>query len=897
VQNINVIGSVGKQPEDDRETPIAAFSSGFGWAKFKGILPFDMSLASLDGNFSQPLNQSLSTRRQKKGGGSSSSSGTSTANKNTNIDTPDGESGVSDGGPVCRYAMADTLLDRIVTCTGTLVVVFMLREALKLVLTYIVRMKEVPDDFSYPMWEAPTLMSQYFAITDALTFSLSSDCEWWVYVGIILLVFGPILALFILWLRVQRHIRDEKLSFDAQEPIPFSEMRENFGLAKGAHIKVRVIAGWILNRRYLGDWDTGNVVGRKYCVLIGDFTMKTWRYFAWLMLEKVIVLSVTAGLTGTVNASLVVAVYSIRLLLLCWMLPFNDHKINATEIMGAFTTVSSTIMAALPAFLGNIDLMPEFYRGGLLLVMTTMGTTIAAVSAILSPIIDSGRAVVTYGTMLVNKVQEMVGGAGLTVPEGAAGAIAGAMAVGVAMDTAEGAALEKAAGQHMTREGSQRFAADHKGSKVNGKEEAGNGLEGINEEEGSDNEKARGMADSHEGPDSMYQQLSPDLNDLMVRCPSQGVLDPSVVTYSRPMAARLAMHNSTVMKQGLLEPTDSNQVYDWRAVLQSQDSERSIHFSPSAVGPVLVEMPTGRSVPPRLLTVRASSSARELSASQEDSDGAVAPPRLLTVRASSSARELSAFQDGAEAHLQGSPHDGGEADGMTASRERWKKWLEWLRAHDLPPPRTSLSPPPRAPLSAPAGASPSPLNDKRPPKRGITPKRTHPPKLLINSRSSRSADSAGGGWPELPLLREMHSFMSEGSLILPSLLDEVEELGCTPRPSRPGAPRSDGQPTAETPTSAKVGFQRSKSDTFWSPRDVELWFRSGDEADWSDLPEFERPSSIVCSTAAPKPQPKTTASDDVWSPKTTMDGALFGEWDLKAPDGAASAQLVLPGDQ
>mmetsp|Transcript_6368 Transcript_6368/g.15499 ORF Transcript_6368/g.15499 Transcript_6368/m.15499 type:complete len:243 (-) Transcript_6368:574-1302(-) len=195
-------------------------------------------------------------------------------------------------------------------------------------------------------------------------------------------------------------------------------------------------------------------------------------YFAWLLGEKVIVLSVTAAAVGQVNAGLSITIYTIRLGLLLWMRPFNDHKINATEILAAFTTLGAVVLASMPAFAGNINYVPEWARGSILIWLSTSGTAIAAFSSILSPILDMAGTVAKWIKWLFVKIKEKLGFS-VPIPKGMAGDMASqaaaegattsvAMAAAIGTQIAEQKALERAAGPHLTREGSQRFMMDKK---------------------------------------------------------------------------------------------------------------------------------------------------------------------------------------------------------------------------------------------------------------------------------------------------------------------------------------------------------------------------------------------------------------------------------------------------
>jgi hypothetical protein len=53
---------------------------------------------------------------------------------------------------------------------------------------------------------------------------------------------------------------------------------------------------------------------------------------------------VTNASTGSINGAMSIAIYSIRLILLMALTPFNDHMQNFLQIVSAVTTIGAAIL-------------------------------------------------------------------------------------------------------------------------------------------------------------------------------------------------------------------------------------------------------------------------------------------------------------------------------------------------------------------------------------------------------------------------------------------------------------------------------------------------------------------------------------------------------------------------
>ena len=92
-------------------------------------------------------------------------------------------------------------------------------------------------------------LSRYFALSDALAFALSTQCLELAAVYGTLTLLGPILLLLVLYWRAKRCIKKKDLEFEEQDKITYAQMKQRREAAQGQTQKLRVVVGWLINRR------------------------------------------------------------------------------------------------------------------------------------------------------------------------------------------------------------------------------------------------------------------------------------------------------------------------------------------------------------------------------------------------------------------------------------------------------------------------------------------------------------------------------------------------------------------------------------------------------------------------------------------------------------------------
>jgi hypothetical protein len=290
-------------------------------------------------------------------------------------------------------------------------------------------------------------MCEYLAICDSTFAAVTSSCSWHIALGVGTLFFGPIIVIILAMLRLTFYIRKHEDECYEKRPKPpslvavfrwsprtrkararafspcqasraawhhrhYPPIRPHAGvpctLSASLFLKrpdhpdtVAVIRSvrraktllgkWVLLKVYFqnsqvrGDWNDADSRILRWSWLISDYTRATWGFALWLLVRR-LYMSATVNLTdGTLNAGLSLAAQVVDTALIITLRPFNDHKTNAQEALGALANVLAYFAITLP-ILASPDFLPVWMDDTATLVLSVFATGVAALFAMLGPL-------------------------------------------------------------------------------------------------------------------------------------------------------------------------------------------------------------------------------------------------------------------------------------------------------------------------------------------------------------------------------------------------------------------------------------------------------------------------------------------------------------------------------
>lgn len=230
-------------------------------------------------------------------------------------------------------------------------------------------------------------MCEYLAICDSTFAAVTSSCSWHVALGVGTLFFGPIIVIILAMLRLTLYIHKHHDELYEKRPTPPSLL----AVIRSVRKAKTLMGKWVLIKVYFnnaqvrGEWNDGDARILRWSWLISDYTRGTWGFALWLLVRR-LYMSATVNLTdGPLNAGLSLAAQVVDTALIMALRPFNEHKTNVQEAVGALSNVLAYFTITLP-ILASPDILPAWIDDTATLVLSVVATGVAALFAMLGPL-------------------------------------------------------------------------------------------------------------------------------------------------------------------------------------------------------------------------------------------------------------------------------------------------------------------------------------------------------------------------------------------------------------------------------------------------------------------------------------------------------------------------------
>ena len=282
VQFLNQAGRIGGS---NASRAMSAFSSGFGWANFKGLV--NLGRSGQQGR--RGGKEGPGKADDLNGDGKLSDRELGEWKKknevSTTIEAIDGGGNMSQASATCSFDDVAPPLETVMACVSALACIFIARNALVLTLSFCFQ-RDQPPTLLFPAWEAPVALVQYLSLSDSALQATALLCPSGVTLGVLILLCGPLAFLFIAFRRVPTHIRQGKMAFEKGPAIPsFSELRSTVAEGKGLVAKAVIVHAWWTSNQERGGWEDTKEFA-YWGFLVSDFQGAAWMFAFWLLLKR-----------------------------------------------------------------------------------------------------------------------------------------------------------------------------------------------------------------------------------------------------------------------------------------------------------------------------------------------------------------------------------------------------------------------------------------------------------------------------------------------------------------------------------------------------------------------------------------------------------------------------------
>ena len=120
----------------------------------------------------------------------------------------------------------------------------------------------------------------------------------------------------------------------------------------------------------------------------GAYSDSFWAIMAWVLLKKIFTALTKHLLDGSHNAITNIVIYTIDLILFAWKRPFRDNMVNFSQGLAAASNFMAVLIAAFPVLLPE-HLVPAWFRGPVVMWLSTASASVLALAAILDPVVKA----------------------------------------------------------------------------------------------------------------------------------------------------------------------------------------------------------------------------------------------------------------------------------------------------------------------------------------------------------------------------------------------------------------------------------------------------------------------------------------------------------------------------
>lgn len=228
-------------------------------------------------------------------------------------------------------------------------------------------------------------VAQLFGLADASTSLLTVRCTHYKLFGLGWLLIGPVGFLFLVFFKIRHLVAKENSMVYTRSPYrTLADMRAGWRVAPGLSAKFSQLFIYFMDLRFSGGWALKSDVAKFWGFTMAAFTDSFWMIIGWILLKKIWT-NLTKHLLEThFNAAANVAIYSIDFLLFFRYRPFRDNLVNFSQGLAALSNFLAILLAALPHLIPK-EMMPGWVSGELTMWVTTAGTAVLTVFALLDP--------------------------------------------------------------------------------------------------------------------------------------------------------------------------------------------------------------------------------------------------------------------------------------------------------------------------------------------------------------------------------------------------------------------------------------------------------------------------------------------------------------------------------
>ena len=336
----------------------------------------------------------------------------------------------------CGIVNGMPMLDQITVILGSFSAVFVVRQFAQFVWTKCLKRDKMVM-LMFPNWEGPLLLVHWFGLCMSLAQTLGRPCPLWYGVAAGIIVFGPIIFMLYAMYCIRNLIKNKDVVFTPHEPFPYALMRERLTEEKGFMNKAKVLNRWYTATRHKGDWELKDDRGRFWHFLLKDFTDKSWKYFLWLLLRKLLLALAMALTMDRYNAISVFLLQFFDVLYLFFSFPNEDQVSNLIQSISGQCNLLTIALVSLPHVVGD---MPGWCGDLTLICCALAGTAINAFNAIIGPLAMLGgligKGLGTCFGPCQSLIEPCLAGAGTGVVSAAAAGVTDAC-IEIAMDACE----------------------------------------------------------------------------------------------------------------------------------------------------------------------------------------------------------------------------------------------------------------------------------------------------------------------------------------------------------------------------------------------------------------------------------------------------------------------------
>lgn len=236
------------------------------------------------------------------------------------------------------------------------------------------------------------------ALCEAPTTMIALNCGTWTGLGVTVLLLGPILLAAGSYWRLRSLLEKSDLTFVVFKPLSLKHVRHSFRMARGQAGMCLASYNIISNLKERGEWQY-DPFGRAemWAFLIEEYRGTIWVFAIWKLTKKLVFTCVLALSDGPSNAGLAIMVQSLDTLAVLSSRPHISRDQDIIECLSSILNLLTALWLGTAVILK--DLLPAVFQEEFALWLSMSSTILAAVMAILPPIISALEFVSNFANL------------------------------------------------------------------------------------------------------------------------------------------------------------------------------------------------------------------------------------------------------------------------------------------------------------------------------------------------------------------------------------------------------------------------------------------------------------------------------------------------------------------